>query len=109
MAKTLKLMHRKSRARATSRADLWSFDRLDWENDPDVFGRLCDSVITLFAERDGVSRESLFAIINHRKFAREVRIHARNFRPRTTGLVPYIYLHVKFALPPGSLTKYGDQ
>ena len=85
-----------TRAKKITQADIAEADSLDWKAQPKDFDRLCDFVISLFSERDGVTRERLFAVLPEPEFRREVRASAERRQDRGSLLGAYAYIRIKF-------------
>src|SRR6266511_1504162 len=75
--------------------DIRTIELLDWETRPEDFDRLCEFIIGQFAERDGVTRERLFAVLPEPEFRHQVRVCAERFTEKFLSLVIFVYLRMK--------------
>lgn len=82
---------------------------LDWKSRPEDFERLCEFILDLFAERDQVSREQLFSILQETHFRREIRNSAESCAGRSRSLVICIYLRMKLLVLPEALRHEGEE
>lgn len=83
-----------------------AFDSLDWRHDNKVLTDLCDSVLTMFAQRDGIPRRQLAKVLKPHSLRREVRLAAERFGGRRIGLLPYVYLNIRFTALPDALLRH---
>lgn len=89
-----------SRTRTLSDTFYWSdeiraVELLDWETRPEDFDRLCEFIVTSFAEREGLSRDRLFKILLEEEFRTQLHYCAEAFTEQSTSLVVYVYMRMK--------------
>ena len=86
-------------------SDIAALDALDWEKRPADFGRFCDFTLRLFAERDGLTRQRLFAALPEEAFRRELRACVEGRTERGWRLAAYGYLRMKLLVLPRAVRK----
>ena len=94
-----------SAAKKITNADIAEAKSLDWKARPQDFDKLCEFVITLLSERDGVTRERLFALLPEPDFRREVRHSLERRKEQGFSLAAYAYTRVKFIVLPDATRK----
>lgn len=88
--------------------DIAEADSLDWKARPQDFDRFCDLVMALFAERDGLTRERLFALLPESDFRRSVRESLEKRGERGFLLAAYAYTRMKFISLPDAIRPRKD-
>ena len=85
-----------SEAKRITDADIAEAKSLDWKANPEHFDKFCEFVITLFSERDGLTREGLFSLLPEPEFRRAVQkaMDRRDYHGMLTA--GYAYMHIRF-------------